>query len=774
MRIGAIAAVFACALQGAVPAIESIYPRAIQKGKTATVYLRGSGLTRGAQLQTQAPASFAHMTASRDPLSKDSAGKPGSVLPFLVSVPPDAQTGVFPVRIKTRAGISNLVLFSVSDLTEVEEAESLNPEQSNHTPDGAQKLSAGTIVNGTLVGADVDLYQFQAALGQRLVLEVESRRIGSAIDPAIEIVDATGRVVAANNDAPGLDLDCRLEAKFPKPGRYFIRVHDASYSDQSVNFYRLRAGTYNFADAMFPLGWKRGEPVEVSFAGGNLAKPVTVRAETNKTGPSIPVSLPGAGTIPLRFVLSDSKEAIEPARLEDGLIANGRLEKPGESDRYELEVKPGQKWVLSMAAAALGTSMLDGVIVVRDAEGKVLARQDDGDGTDPILPFTVPEKLERVTVSVEDLLGRGGANFGYRLQARQHGPDFLAELLTPYVNIPAGGTAQVACLIRRQGYDGEIRLRIPNLPQGYHSSGGHVPDEAAQQSFNDTNAGRRSARSVITITADANVEPRTFDLTVVAESRDGISRVARGPGMIVAVKGDRRKPVAFFDLGMQLPAAASEAVPVSLEIGSPAVRISQGFEYVITHRVKESEGARVTGKVSNQIAGAVGNLRILKGEPSKNPNTGSLLLNTNFATPVTVFDMIFTVEAEINGVTQTITAPVMEVQVVPGYALTVPPKLSLTPGGSARVDGTAFRELTFEGGLIRVKAEDLPEGVACKDAEIPAEAKSFTLECNAAATAKPGEYPIRITSVAPDTGRKAKSDYRIPDITAQLAIGESR
>jgi hypothetical protein len=116
----------------------------------------------------------------------------------------------------------------------------------------------------------------------------------------------------------------------------------------------------------------------------------------------------------------------------------------------------------------------------------------------------------------------------------------------------------------------------------------------------------------------------------------------------------------------------------------------------------------------------------------------------------------------------------MEVQVVPGYALKIARDLSIAPGAQANYAGTVFRELTFEGGLIRIKAEDLPEGVACKDAEVPADAKAFALECTATAAAKSGSHPIRITSVAPDTGRKAKSDYRIPDIGAKLVIGGSQ
>ena len=48
------------------------------------------------------------------------------------------------------------------------------------------------LVNGKLAGPDIDKYVFHATAGQKLVFEVEARRAGSAIDPAIEIFDRPG------------------------------------------------------------------------------------------------------------------------------------------------------------------------------------------------------------------------------------------------------------------------------------------------------------------------------------------------------------------------------------------------------------------------------------------------------------------------------------------------------------------------------------------------------------------------------------------------------
>jgi hypothetical protein len=389
----------------------------------------------------------------------------------------------------------------------------------------------------------------------------------------------------------------------------------------------------------------------------------------------------------------------------------------------------------------------------------------------------VPEGVKSLTVAVEDLLGRGGDGFGYRLTAKQQAPDFAADLATPFVNVPRGGTATVVCVIQRRGYDGAIRLRIPDLPAGFHMAGGHVPSEAAAQIFNNDNAGRRTAVSTLTITADADAKAQPVELAVVAEAvtADGVMRRrARGPGLVTAVAGDKQKPFTAPWLGMELPVAVTEALPVSVDVPNPMVRMAQGFEYTLDYRVRHKENARLAGKVTQQIAGAVGNLRILKGLEAKNPDAGSVQVATNFATPATTFDMIVSAPVEIDGKPATVFAPALEIEVTPGFQVRLSnTKLEIAPGGGMEVSGRVFRELTFEGGEIRIHAEDLPEHVKCTAAVVPADQRDFTLRCEAAAEAARGSFPIRIASNAPDTGRKEKEDYKIADLDAKLVVGEA-
>jgi len=194
-----------------------------------------------------------------------------------VQLKEQAPVGLYPIRVRTDEGLSNVLLFSVGRFPEMVESESLLPDlltkelekDRNDTLAMAQKVAVPVTINGTLRGPDQDYYRFTAKAGERLVLEVEARRAGSAIDPVIRVLDATGRELASNNDAVGLGVDARVEVGFAKAGEYYAVVHDARFSDQEQNFYRLVIGAYRYAEGMFPLGGQRGGQVEVTLFGGN-------------------------------------------------------------------------------------------------------------------------------------------------------------------------------------------------------------------------------------------------------------------------------------------------------------------------------------------------------------------------------------------------------------------------------------------------------------------------------------------------------------------------
>src|SRR6185503_2178084 len=100
--------------------------------------------------------------------------------------------------------------------------------------------STPVVMNGTLRGPERDVFRVYGKAGERRVFEVEARRLGSAVDPVLRILDGAGRQLTRSDDSPGTGLDARLEFTFPREGNYYVEVADARFSAQSQNFYRLK------------------------------------------------------------------------------------------------------------------------------------------------------------------------------------------------------------------------------------------------------------------------------------------------------------------------------------------------------------------------------------------------------------------------------------------------------------------------------------------------------------------------------------------------------
>jgi hypothetical protein len=98
------------------------------------------------------------------------------------------------------------------------------------------------------------------------------------------------------------------------------KIHDARFSKQTQNFYRLKMGSYAYADGIFPLGGKRGEATEVTFFGTNLKTPVkTARwifAESRSRKAAYRgLRYPIRPLLPVNFAVSDLPELIGGYRM---------------------------------------------------------------------------------------------------------------------------------------------------------------------------------------------------------------------------------------------------------------------------------------------------------------------------------------------------------------------------------------------------------------------------------------------------------------------------
>jgi len=123
---------------------------------------------------------------------------------------------------------------------------------------------------------------------------------------------------------------------------------------------------------------------------------------------------------------------------------------------------------------------------------------DDGErelGSDSRLVFTAPAD-GMYLVRVTDVRGFGGEKFEYKLDVRPPRPDFKVTIDGMNPSVAAGSGRRITVKLDRiDNFDGDVRVDIDGLPEGYHVSSPIV-----------VQSGHLSAQGVVNV--DANI-PRT-------------------------------------------------------------------------------------------------------------------------------------------------------------------------------------------------------------------------------------------------------------------------
>jgi hypothetical protein len=301
--------------------------------------------------------------------------------------------------------------------------------------------------------------------------------------------------------------DCRLSYTLPAEGRYSVEVRDSLYRGSAAARYRLRIDTGPFATAIFPLGGPRGEPLTVTASGGNLTVPwhktLILPDEPGATVAAGVFAGPGGSLLaPGRLISGSGPEIDEspgvpgtalrriPVRLPFGATVNGRIDRPGEVDRYSVAVPRGEAVQVEVQAAGLG-SWLDSVVTVVDAQGDLVAEADDrgipGRRAAGAGPGVLDSRLEvegqgggELVVAITDRFGDGGPEYGYRLSAGPPRGDFgvtlqLAGLgsrsgpvndASGALNLRPGATVSLPLRFTAEGRPGPITVRAAGLPPG--------------------------------------------------------------------------------------------------------------------------------------------------------------------------------------------------------------------------------------------------------------------------------------------------------------------
>lgn len=743
-----------------LPAVSRVFPAGIQRGRVTEIAVSGERLEGLSGI----------------------LGPPGLRLVRVVSVDdkqarieleaaPDAAPGIFSLHLLCKAGLSNPKLLAIDAWPQTTE------QESNNTAASATPISTSTAVSAVLGAADLDFYRFDAKAGETLVIDVEARRLGSALAPAITLYDASGRELRHAAPASSGGQDARLVRFFPSDGAYLVRIHDRLYAGSDASVYRLRIGRIPFASAMFPLGGQRGVKTPIVFSGGSLAQPlayeIDLTGEVSWQRKQLTVPMESDTLLaPAQFAVGEHPELLEqepnqtPEQAQ--LLAppatfNGRIDSPGDRDCIRFHAKGGDKWTLRVLAQQLG-SPLDSVLTVVDATGKELLSADDRTPAPrewPVVrPLTPLPQLDDVLVefaapaegdyflSIEDRYGHGGEAYAYRLEMAPAQNDFdlvvqpglpanprdpkavqqQAQLLQEFtgagtgaLSLDRGGTATLLVRAFRNGYNGPISLKVEGLPEGVQANPAQIP------------AGQNDA--TLSLVADFEAPSTTAWLRVI-----GSGQVEQNAKSGAAVRLDRlaQQPVVFSSLPVsgaveqELPAVALGISQLGAELavrGVLASAVVPGASVPLRVRIKRREGyaGEVAIELLNLPTGLSGSA--VKIAADRSEAEVQLLASPELTPGKHLFEIEGTLAVADKKEPIKTVFPV-EFEAFPPVSLELAAQqLDVPRGGSAKVELLLHRHGPVV--PIELTLSQLPRGLAAADTAIPADAERFSLTIQA-------------------------------------------
>ncbi len=753
------------------PRITNISPIGARRGEATAVDIAGTDLAANPQLVAPFPASV-----------EKEANSDGGHFRMKLLVSPEAAVGVYTVRVKTDDGLSNPFLLAVGQVPQVGEKED------NSVFETAQPVPSPVVVEGQLAGADVDFFRFPGKKGQRIVVDAQCARVGSGVDPQIRLTTAGRKFVESADDSPGLLTDARLTAVLPEDGDYVVEISDSKYQGAGRPIYRLVIGPIPVATEVYPLGGRRGETVGLEFRGGTLpdlrvgASTIAVPPLTDLFRPrvsNVALGLPGEPldveiAAPLDVLdLPELREPTDPSappiKAVAPVVFNGRIDPPGDEDRFALAVSPGQALRIRVDAAELGSG-LDGTLTILGPAGNGLANAEDTvvtpavtkDGKktpgilspDPSLDFTVPQGVNEITLSLRDLIGRGGVGFPYRLIVEPITPSFVLALNDDHLNIPKGGNAAIGVSVQRKAYNGPIVLGIAEPPPGLTVRSTTIPE--------GQNAG------IFTVSASADATFGAVDLKVTGTGQGPSGPIVTvGTKMLVFAQQANIPTNSSDQVG--LAASVALAIPAVLETPPGPVEVVHGLGGPIPVKVArgpEGDSALAFAALAPPTGMPLPpNVKVSGALPEKAAE-GAATLEYPAESPLAPFFLVFTAKGKLGPKEQTIVSPVVTVQVVrPATIESAAPMVEVKSGASVELKGKVVRKGAFKE-PVKLTLNGLPAGLKSEPITVAPDAADFTLKIEANGDA-PAAMAGAQLAVAFQVNKK---DYPTPPVGVAVKV----
>jgi hypothetical protein len=486
-------------------------------------HLRGDGVTAPDVLGPRVQARF-EPNAPRLPLdanfvnySKEWASE--------IKIAPDAPLGPAFWRVTTGWGGTQLRPFLVGDLPEFIESEP------NSVPSLAQRIQLPVVVNGQIAGErDIDYFTLGARAGETVVCDVMAARIGSPLEPILQLRDAHGRQL--RGDEVRIGNDPVLAFRIPQDGDYSMLVANLGQGGGPEYVYRITVSTRPYAYSAFPASGTAGQTHDVEFL--TLTGTGTPRALTQKV--TFPTGQSGLfwhrgdfAVNPILLTTTDLSTTFVPGAKHTGdmataltapVVVNGRFLTDTAEDWYRFHARQGQAFTIDCRPFPPGSPSMP-QFALEDATGAIIARGNgmDAPGQTSVLEWRAPSDGE-YRLRLRDLQygSHSGPDFVYLLTVRPAEPDFALTLVKDFLNVTQGTREEAEVVVTRTGgFTGPVQLNVTDLPPGVRVENTLVPENALRQRIAFVAAAdARPVDGAVRITGTAKVAEKKIERTAVA------------------------------------------------------------------------------------------------------------------------------------------------------------------------------------------------------------------------------------------------------------------
>ncbi|OVE74438.1 hypothetical protein BVX94_00260 [bacterium B17] len=409
-----------------------------------------------------------------------------------VEVDKDAKVGERKLWLSSpKKGTSKPVIFQIGDVNETRELEP-NDAKAFEYPwymNDCKEHFVGKpeavpfVMNGQIMPGDADRFRFKAKKGQKLLIEVDARRLIPYLADAvpgwfqavITLYDSKGKELAFVDDHY-INPDPVMYYEVTEDGEYDLEIRDAIYRGREDFVYRISVQDAPWAKKELTKGSKYGDKWtrRAVFPLGVTEKDV------------IPADV---RSLPKGRETADNNSVKNAQKVEMPVLLNGSISDTEDVDVYKVSMAEPGELAVEVYGRRLG-SPLDSVIKITDKNGKVIAVNDDyvlkhkhlhidpqgiiTHHADSRLVAELPGKGDYY-VHIMDSQNAGGPQYGYRLRISEPMSGFSVIASPGFVMARKNEHVPVILYAdRRDGYNGEIDFELGE-DSDFAVTGGNIP-----------------------------------------------------------------------------------------------------------------------------------------------------------------------------------------------------------------------------------------------------------------------------------------------------------